>query len=63
MIVQMPTDALRAWRPHDQLARAAIPRCAGLVRRTGRIAGWREWRENRARANSYSQEERVTSQR
>jgi hypothetical protein len=39
------------------------PRYAYLVRRTGRIAGWREWRRNRARANRYSQEERVTSRR
>src|SRR6202022_3402267 len=38
-----------------------IPRYACLVRRTGRIAGWQEWRQNRARANRYSQEERVTS--
>ena len=37
------------------------PRYACLVRRTGRIAGWREWRQKRARANRYSQEERVTS--
>src|SRR5882672_298884 len=37
------------------------PPYAYLVRRTGRIAGWREWRRNRARANRYSQEERVTS--
>jgi hypothetical protein len=37
------------------------PRHAYLVRRTGRIAGWREWRRNCARANRYSQEERVTS--
>ena len=37
------------------------PRYAYLVRRTGRIAGWREWRRNRALANRYSQEERVTS--
>src|SRR2546430_766130 len=41
--------------------RRRTPRCACLVRRTGRIAGWREWRENHARANRYSQEERVTS--
>src|SRR5205807_9847455 len=36
--------------------RRRTPRCACLVRRTGRIAGWREWRENHARANRYSQE-------
>src|SRR5258708_37146118 len=41
--------------------RRRIPRYACLVRRTGRIAGWREWRRNRALANRYSQEERVTS--
>src|SRR3979490_835219 len=41
--------------------RRRIPRYACLVRRTGRIAGWQEWRQNRARANRYSQEERVTS--
>src|ERR1700682_6013730 len=40
--------------------RRRIPRYACLVRRTGRIAGWREWRRNRAKANRYSQEERVT---
>src|SRR5690349_12134357 len=38
-----------------------VLRHACLVRRTGRIAGWRERRENRARANKDSQEERVTS--
>src|SRR5260370_14319999 len=42
--------------------RRRIPQYACLVRRTGRIAGWQEWRQNRARANRYSQEERVTSQ-
>ena len=42
--------------------RQRIPRYACLVRRTGRIAGWRDWRQNRAQANKYSQEERVTSQ-
>ena len=41
--------------------RRRLPRYACLVRRTGRIAGWREWRQNCARANRYSQEERVTS--
>src|SRR6202022_5054012 len=41
--------------------RRRIPRYACLVRRTGRIAGWQEWRQKRARANRYSQEERVTS--
>src|ERR1700736_2220351 len=61
MIAQMPGDALRAWRAHDQPAGDARPRYSYLVRRTGRIAGWREWRRNRARANRYSQEERVTS--
>src|SRR6267154_2683513 len=41
--------------------RRRVPRYACLVLRTGRIAGWREWRRNCARANRYSQEERVTS--
>ena len=53
-------DAHYAWRPPDQLRRRKRP-YACLVRTTGRIAGWREWRQNRARANRYSQEERVTS--
>ena len=51
---------------HTAVARSTrgrrIPRLRlCLVRRTGRPAGWREWRRNRARANKYSQEERVTS--
>src|SRR6202023_1132167 len=61
MIAQMPEDALRTWQPHDQPAGDAYRGYACLVRRTGRIAGWKEWRKNRARANRYSQEERVTS--
>jgi len=36
--------------------RRRIPRYACLVRRTGRIAGWREWRQNSAQTNRYSQE-------
>src|ERR1039458_7176303 len=47
--------------PTASTRRRAIPRYAYLVRRTGRIATWRKWRQNRARANRYSQEERVTS--
>jgi hypothetical protein len=60
-------DRADAWRraAHVATARSTrkrlIPRYGFLVRRTGRIAGWQEWRQNRARANRYSQEERVTS--
>ena len=61
MIAQMPGDTLRTWQPHDQSAGDAYRSYACLARRTGRIAGWQEWRQNRARANRYSQEERVTS--
>jgi hypothetical protein len=46
--------------PTQSTRRRCRPRYADLVRRTGRVAGWREWRESR-RANRYSQEERVTS--
>src|ERR1019366_6721975 len=55
----------RTLRVHSTRStrRRPIPQYACLVRRTGRIASWREWRQNRARANRYSQEERVTSHR
>src|SRR6266850_1840435 len=55
MIAQVLGDALRAWSPGDRVSERRIPRFACLVRRTGRIAGWREWRQNRAGANRYSQ--------
>src|SRR5215813_131624 len=54
-----PTSAL--WPSIRPLPQATRTGYACLVRRTGQIAGWREWRENRAGANRYSQEERVTS--
>jgi hypothetical protein len=60
VIAQMPGHALRVQSTRST-RRRRMPRHACLVRRTGRDAGWREWRQNRARANRYSQEERVTS--
>src|ERR1039457_2406955 len=49
------TRTLRVHSTHST-RRRPIPRYACLVRRTGRSASGREWRQNRARANRYSQE-------
>src|SRR5450631_71125 len=62
MMARTPAHSTARVRSTRTTRRRRTPRYACLVRRTGRIAGWREWRRKRARANNYSQEERVTSQ-
>jgi hypothetical protein len=53
--VELGESAFGRWStsPIKQLSWRCVPRYAYLVRRTSRVAGWREWRRNPARANNY----------